>query len=298
MSQSKKSIFTNIILLIGAAGIGFLTSYIFGEYIFPEKGIQGTEKSEQLSKPIFILGSIMMVFVVLAVHELGHLLTGLFQGFQFQLFIVGFLGVKREEDNSIRPYFNKDLNMFGGVASSTPTVETKDVATKFGNVLLAGPVASVIFAILCFLFSRGTNSLIWSSLWGVGSLTSFLIFLVTTLPSKTGIFYTDRKRYQRLTSGGIEQEIEIALLETFAIKTSGRPITDMRLEKIQKIKLDESPVMKYSGYFYELEYCLEKHPEQIPAIKEEMEKIAKDLPKSMVQLFEKEIKKLSKDSDV
>ena len=42
-----------------------------------------------------------MVFLVLAVHEFGHLLTGLFQGFQLQFFVIGFLGIKRKDSNSI-----------------------------------------------------------------------------------------------------------------------------------------------------------------------------------------------------
>ena len=47
-------------------------------------------------KYIMIIGIIFIAFIVLAVHELGHLIAGLINGFRFELFVVGPLGFKRE----------------------------------------------------------------------------------------------------------------------------------------------------------------------------------------------------------
>ena len=43
-----------------------------------------------------------MAFVVLGVHELGHLIAGLVQGFRFELFVVGPLGIRREEEKTLK----------------------------------------------------------------------------------------------------------------------------------------------------------------------------------------------------
>ncbi len=39
------------------------------------------------SKILEIVGIILMGFVVIGVHELGHLIMGLWQGFRFELYI-------------------------------------------------------------------------------------------------------------------------------------------------------------------------------------------------------------------
>ena len=54
-------------------------------------------KGEKPSLPIFLLLLLCALFVALAAHELGHLCAGLIQGFRFELFVVGLLGVRRTQ---------------------------------------------------------------------------------------------------------------------------------------------------------------------------------------------------------
>ena len=186
-------------LVFGAAF--FVTSQGFVEGVKPETNVEYW---------ILIIGTILMIFVVLGVHELGHLLTGLMQGFTFQLFVVGPLGIKREAEK-IKVYFNTNLGFYGGLAATTPTGDHPDNAKKFARILIAGPIASLLLALLCFGVApyvvRPFGGLLY-----VGSAISMAIFFATTVPSQTGMFFTDRKRYQRLITPGKTKEIEIALL--------------------------------------------------------------------------------------
>ena len=141
-----------------------------------------------------------MIFVVLGVHEMGHLLIGLQQGFRFQLFVVGPLGIKREEER-VKVYFNTNIGYYGGLAATTPVGDHPDNAKKFARILIAGPLASLLLALLFF----GLAPLIgrpFGILFFIGSAISMAIFFATTIPSQTGMFFTDRKRYQRLITPG------------------------------------------------------------------------------------------------
>ena len=88
-----------------------------------------------------------MLFIVLGVHELGHLITGLIQGFRFELFVVGPLGIKRE-NNRIKVYLNKNIAHYGGLASTLPRNDNAENSRILANICLAGPIASISNSVL------------------------------------------------------------------------------------------------------------------------------------------------------
>ncbi|MEO1450345.1 MAG: site-2 protease family protein, partial [Bacteroidota bacterium] len=228
---------------------------------------------------------------VLLVHELGHLLTGLAQGFSFQLLVVGFLGVRREEDGSIRPYFNKEWTYHGGVALTTPTTYSEQTATQFGRVLLAGPLASLLLMILLWALAPLVAPA-WKFILLTTGFISFGLFLATTLPGKTGIFYTDRKRYQRLMKTGPTREIELALLQAISLKLQQKPITDMAATDLEKITEDPSPMFQYTGLYYLCEYFA-NDPEKFAEIRARMAPVEAELPAGYVKQMQVELDKLA-----
>ena len=133
---------------------------------------------------IAMSGSILMLFIVLGVHELGHLITGILQGFRFELFVVGPLGIKRE-NNKTKVYLNKNLAHYGGLASNVPVNDHPENSRKLAFICLAGPVASILLAailgILHFPFDFQFSHILL-----IGALASAGIFLVTTIPGKQG----------------------------------------------------------------------------------------------------------------
>jgi len=138
-------------------------------------------------KIIEIFGVLMMVLISFGVHELGHLVTGLMQGFKFELFVIGPLGIKRE-NNRIKIYLNKNLQYYGGIAVTTPINDSPDNGNKFARLILAGPIASLVFAVICGAFFL-IDKTIFQKIITAGIFISSGIFIATTLPSKTGVFF-------------------------------------------------------------------------------------------------------------
>ena len=71
-------------------------------------------------------------------------------------------------------------------------------------------------------------------------MASFGIFLATTVPSKMGLFFSDRKRFQRLTSKGYEREIELIVLRVIGV--FGRDTSYLNVDEndIDKMIADEN----------------------------------------------------------
>jgi len=234
------------------------------------------------------LGNFIMLFFVIAIHELGHLITGLIQGFRFELFVIGPLGVKRENDK-IKFYLNKDIELYGGAASTSPIDTNPKNAKKFANLLLAGPIASLLIAIVLGIVYY-SSEFQFSKTLGIGALASFGIFLATTIPNKTGIFFTDRKRYQRLTSIGIEREVELAVLRIIGIYGRDNSYINADENDIEKMIGDSN--YKYFGLFTKLSYQYEKSGSFNLETKKEFENLSEKMPKSFVKNLNKELEKL------
>ena len=239
---------------------------------------------------IEIIGIIIMLFIVLGVHELGHLLVGLIQGFRLELFVIGPLGIKRE-NNKINIYLNKNIQFFGGVTAVFPIDDKPENSKKFANMVLAGPIASLIFSIL-FIYLYTFKIPFFSMLFFVGGFTSFCIFLATTIPNKTGMFFTDRKRYQRLTSNGKENIIELAVIRIMGIYGRDNSYINSDPNDIEKMISDEN--YKYLGLFVKLCYQFNKNGVIDANTKKEYENISKLQPKTTVDIFNKELEKLEK----
>lgn len=208
-------------------------------------------------------------FTVVALHELGHLLTGLANGFKFYLYVVGFLGIRRDEHDHIKVYFNKDMQLFGGIAGSFPTQHESNVLRKMAWIVAAGPLTSLITGVL---FTWASFSMIYGltadSILGYKLLCGFLIictffsfsiFAATTIPSRTGPFFTDRARFFRLIRGGKAAEIEQATLELITLSYTGKRYQDLNWKQIELVQTDPAPIMRsvgeYYAYFYYLDLC-------------------------------------------
>jgi len=242
-------------------------------------------------KILMIIGIIIMVHIVLVVHELGHVITGLVQGFSFQLFVVGLLGIKKEEEK-IKVYLNKNIGYYGGVASTLPIEDSKDNLKKYARVILAGPIASVLFAIVC-LFAVNYLGKPFGMIAYTGAITSIGIFFATTIPSKSGMFFTDRKRFQRLVTPGKEQEIELAILKILGNYAKDDSYKNIDKKEIETLISDDNPSMKYYGLYNMICWQIEHQGEVEEEIKKEYETVSKEMNKSMVDAFNKEIQKYS-----
>lgn len=206
-------------------------------------------------KPNGFVFSILLftgLMAALAVHELGHLLTGLAQGFRFELFVVFLLGIKRTE-KGIRVYLNKDFGYMGGVAATVPITASPHNRKKLAYTVAAGPLTSLLFAGICLIFVLYTKNVLWT-FWLVAGATSLSLFFATTLPYKSGIFFTDRARFQRLISKGPEGKAEEAMLELIAQSTIDSSYKNISLENARFLQTDKETFVRFWGYYFEYEY--------------------------------------------
>ena len=248
------------------------------------RGLKPTTSAE---KYIMIIGIIIIAFVVLAVHELGHLIVGLANGFRFELFVVGPLGLKREGDN-VKVYLNKNAGYYGGVAATSPIDDHKDNAKKFAKVLLAGPIASVLFAIVCL----GVASVVgkpFGIIFYTGGIISIGIFFATTIPSRTGMFFTDRKRYQRLVTPGKDQDVELAMLNIMGKFSKDQSYKNIDRKDIDTLISDDLPFVKYFGLFNLVCFQLENKGGVTEEVSQLYESVSEEMSKSLVAAFNKEI---------
>lgn len=279
--SNAKTYFEWILMIVLILGVFYISKkYGLIENLRPETSIQ---------KYVSIVGIILMGFIVLGVHELGHLIAGLINKFQFELFVVGPLGIKRA-DNRIKFYLNKNVGYYGGIAATSPTDNSPDNAKKFAQVLLAGPIASILFALFCFVISNFLGKPLGFILY-TGGMISIAIFFATTIPSKSGVFFTDRKRYQRLVTPGKDQDVELAMLKIMGTFSKDNSYKNVDEKDIQIMVSDDLPFMKYMGLFNLICYQLETKGAVDEEVTQEYENLSTSMSKNLVASFNQEIEK-------
>jgi hypothetical protein len=265
-----------IILILGIAKFSFKLGFVKDLWLHNQHGML-----------ILIFGLLIMAFLVIAVHELGHILAGLIQGFKFELFVVGPLGIKKENDKIIT-YFNKNLSYYGGVSATHPIDDNPINSKKFGLILIAGPVASLLFALMCLL----TSFLIgkpFGIVFFIGFPLSIAIFLATTIPSKSGFFFTDRKRYQRLNSQGKDRRVELALLNIYGIFMKENSYKNIKMDDVEELISDENSFIKLTGLFTLICYQLEQNGFIDENLKKQYETTSLSSSKSFVKTLNNEL---------
>ena len=252
---------------------------------------KNTKVETQEDKIILIVGIIIIMHFVLLIHELGHVIMGLLQGFRFELLVVGLLGIKREEEK-IKIYLNKNFGYYGGLGLTVPKDDSSDNLRKFANVILAGPIASIVFAVICFFVVNYLANPYGVIVFAAG-LASFGIFLATTIPSRSGMFYTDRKRYQRLIKAGKDQEVELAMLTILGSYAKYQSYKDIKKEVFDVLIIDNDSFVKHYGLFNLICWQIEHEGAIEDKVKEEYNEISKKLNKNMVKSYNDEIQKYS-----
>ncbi len=129
-----------------------------------------------------------IMFVVLLVHELGHVAGGRLAGMRFLMLTVGPLRLQREGAR-LRLSFANTINLWGGLAVMLPTT-TDGFRRRFATMIAGGPLASLLLAALGGLgasLSSGRGAMGFTVLAGF----SAAIFVVTMMPLTAGGFASD-----------------------------------------------------------------------------------------------------------
>lgn len=254
----------------------FAFAYFFLDQTHIDKFLPRNKIEAIIYFPMLIIAPLSALFI----HELGHLLTGLALGQKLKLFVVAFFGIK-DEDGNTKVFFNKNLSYFGGIAATVPKTEKDINPNSFSKILLAGPLFSFVYFIVCLLVFFQFDSYL-NSFFAIAALTSFGLFLATTLPEKSGIMFTDRKRFQRLNSKGIAQESETAMYELLSKSIIDNSFKNIDIQKTAIMDKDNNLTTKFWAAYLRFMYFRENGftEQEIEAL-QKLTTFKSEIPKSI-----------------
>lgn len=271
----KKNIISGLLGALLSVGF-FLLAYYFSDQMHIDKFLPRNKIEAIIYFPMLIIAPLSAILI----HELGHLLTGLALGQKLKLFVVAFFGVK-DEDGKIKVFFNKNLSYFGGVAATAPKTENDINPKSFSKILIAGPIVSFVYFVVClFVFFQFDTYL--NSFFALSALTSFGLFLATTLPEKSGIMFTDRKRFQRLNTKGITQDAEIAMYELISKSIIDNSFKNIDIQKTAILDKDNDSTTKFWAEYLRFMYFKENGlTEQENETLQKLTSFKTEIPKSI-----------------
>jgi hypothetical protein len=172
----------------------------------------------------FLIAVPLVIFGVIAWHELGHLIGGWLSGFQFMFYAVGPLRIDRHGDG-VKVSFNKTLALWGGIAASMPRrkVSIDEMRQGMLRMVAGGPGASIVGGVVGLgagLLIRVEQPLASMLLMTFGAISS-VTALATAIPNAVGGFVSDGARILQLLRGGAKADRWAAVGALSAMSTSG-----------------------------------------------------------------------------
>jgi len=283
MKFNKKIIIDSLIGLILGGGIIFIVY----SFLDKETLLKFLPTDNLISKMIFFSSVVIAPFLAIAFHELGHLISGLIQGFKTELYVVAFFGIKRI-DNKVKVIFNTNLQYFGGVAATSPKtlLRENELIKKYKLIFISGPISSFILGVVSLVIVLNFD-LVFNPFLGLLGIMSLGIFLVTTIPDRTGIFFTDRKRYQRLSDKGETGKTELAFLQIVNQTLLESNCKNIPLVKINILKQDNDKLIQFWGHYFEYQHYKDNgNKTGVEIIKQTLENYKQLMPKSIWKSLE------------
>lgn len=211
-----------------------------------------------------VIVPILLLIFALAAHELGHLIGGWLVGFRFMLFIVGPLKIAREGE-AVRVRLNKDIFLYGGLASAMPT-DDRDLPRRLAVIIAGGPLTSLLLGLISLGLFIWLNTTIpaeslWSSftfyalVFGFGNLA---LFVATSLPGKTSGFDTDGAQLLDALRGGHRAERKWLMAAIVAASTDGVRPRYWKAEYLERLLAlreggPDDVMLNYLGYYHFLD---------------------------------------------
>ena len=208
-----------------------------------------------------VVSFILIFGITITIHELGHLLVGLLQGFKFIWFVIGPLGIRRNEKNTLEIYFEKNLGHWGGMCATSPVIIDETTIKKFSKALLGGPIFSIFIGFL--LVSDLFREIYFLNTIGAMSL---IIGIVCLIPMKNGSDgYTDGGRLIRLHRKQTQKAELIALtISTLATQWMASQMNAININPsdFQFLMNEQDSDAKVFGHYFQCLYYRDKQEEQ------------------------------------
>ncbi len=220
----KKAMPLLVGMAIGAA-IGFGGMSLAVPEIAPETKALLRDRLGAWNAPVLLAVAILVGYLGIAVHELGHVLGGVAARFRFHLYVAGPLRIERDEvTGRLGVGFNRVVSLAGGIVAMLPT-DTHDLRRRFAMVVAGGPLASFALALAAWapLALGAPLPPLADVVLGLTALISAGLGIVTIIPINGGGFTSDGGRLLRLVRGGPVAERESAMLPLLALSTAETP---------------------------------------------------------------------------
>ncbi|WP_421663994.1 site-2 protease family protein [Lysinibacillus telephonicus] len=198
----------------------------------------------------FIGVALVLLFLTLFFHELGHVLFGIGVGYRFNYLTVGPITIENTDRIHIKP--NNSWFLFGGVASCTPfSKDLTSIAKQHKWFAAGGPIFSLVAAIISLIIGRAMD-VQFVTYFGIFNL---IIFIVTILPYK-GALKSDGRVILELSKGGKEKEEFLLSLLLLKEMNSPKHPSEWSEELIERAKTlppaDENVVVALIIFYYTL----------------------------------------------
>ncbi|MCC6459637.1 MAG: hypothetical protein IT260_04135 [Saprospiraceae bacterium] len=267
MKKKDKFPWKPIALGLVLGGLGWLSGYYGVNALAPALPFKAFGPQGGAEKILYIALTAVAVWVVIAVHELGHLCAGLAQGFRLALFTAGLLGV-RGTATGPRLFLNRHLSLMGGLAATFPEqLETGPaLRRKFVRIVAAGPLASLLLSASAFLVVGWVMAQPATLGWRatgfyliVTGLLSAMIFLATMIPTRAGGFMSDGARLLSLLNWGEKGRYEEATLAVSALLGAGTLPGDYPAALLEQL-LQRPPnsLLGLNGHFVAFSHHLDR----------------------------------------
>lgn len=241
--------------VIVALGWAAVAIYLIENYL-PRPSIQDSFKFLDLF--LFPVILVFTIYETILIHELGHLIAGLINRFEFNYLVVGPIKISKDKEGFKLNFSGLRTLQMGGLASLFPADEF-NLQKRYLWMIAGGPLANMlqaaIFLIVIILLSEQTISflldkfLFTSFVWPVG------LFLPSSIiPFTTGGFTNDGARMWLLWKGKkrAQWHLQWVLLTDSLYKgrTPGQ-LDAAQLQTLQNTAENEMEKFVASNFFYD-----------------------------------------------
>ncbi len=224
-------------LLIVAGG---MLGYFGAKFLMPERDAEAARLLPDGSGIYILLLLPVMYLLVVGIHELGHVVAGKTQNFDFFGLTVGPFSWKPKDGGGIKFAWNKSLNLAGGVAMMLPNGDER-LRQRFTWFAAGGPLASLLLLGVCFLIGNPLpeGTFVRFLLFALGAFSG-AIFVATILPFRAGGFASDGLRILTFARNGPTAAADLAGLQAMTHLRAGRPHEDLPAEEFAAVSADAS----------------------------------------------------------
>ena len=230
-----------------------------------------------------VIGSWLVAYLVCGiVHEGGHVVAGLVQGWKFVMLVIGPVKLYCDEkDDKVKVGIEKNPVLWGGIGGTKPREISEDNIKKYAKILIAGPVASLLIGAFNSIFLIMHFSIFAAMMTAV----PIAMGVACLIPNaKTGILYTDGGRYLRIKKGGKTFAEEKAILDA-AFQQDLNPSERYDEEGIEAMTTSKDAAIQYLGHYYAyLNAKMDQDEEQMNACVASMKELETKVPRSIHEM--------------